>query len=75
MEFFATIRKQSKYYRHQQQLDSNDKAVPFRVTIVFDSDPEWPVHGGFGGRYTLFDVDLWVVSRGRLQRIPLHKHI
>lgn len=71
MQFYATIRKESKYW-HQQTYDARKHPIPFRVSIDIENDPYWPVKGGLGGNYALFDVDLWIMSDGRLEKLPIH---
>lgn len=71
MQVYAIIRKESTY-RHQQAMDANKKPIPFTVSIDFAGDPFWPVKGGVGGQYTLFDVDLWVEYDGTLEKLPIH---
>lgn len=65
--FFAVIRKDKNpvYYEHQQPLDAKGQPVMFPVTLEFDDDPDFPVHGGIGGRYKLFDVDLYYMATCR----------
>lgn len=69
-KIFATIRPESKY-SNQQPTDSNGNFVPFPVSLDFD-DPFWPVKGGMGGNYMLFDVELWVDTGTKLERIGMH---
>lgn len=69
-QLFATIRPESKY-RNQQPTDKSGNFIPFPVTINF-VDSFWPVKGGPGGNYTLFDVDLWVNTSEKLERLPIH---
>jgi hypothetical protein len=68
---FATIRKKSKYY-HQQTF-KNKKIIAFEVKLEIDTDPFWPVKGGPGGNYTLYDVDLWVKRGEEFLKLPLHE--
>ena len=70
-QIFATIRPESKY-RNQNQHDQAGNVIPFPVELAFDSDPFWPIKGGKGGNYTLFDVDLWVSTGEKLERILNH---
>lgn len=71
LEIFATIRPESKYH-NQNYLDSAGNIIPFQVRLAFDTDPFWPVKGGVGDNYTLFDVDLWVRCKDQLERISIH---
>jgi hypothetical protein len=71
MQFYATIRKKSKY-AHQQPFDNKKRPIPFKVYVDFYNDPLWPVKGGIGTNYRLFDVDLWIVRDGKLQKLPVH---
>jgi hypothetical protein len=73
MKIYATIRKQSKYYYSQQKFEGK-KPVPFPVRLEFKEDPRWPVKGGVGGQYTLYDVELYVARDGELLVIPMHKN-
>ncbi len=72
MELYATIRKKSCYYSSQQEFNKN-VPVAFKVKLDFKNDPFWPVQGGPGGRYTLWDVDLWIKRAGRLVKVPMHE--
>ena len=76
VKLFATIRPESKY-SNQQEKDDAGNAIAFNVTLAFDTDPHWPVKGGMGGNYTLWDVELWVQSGDQLDRIWMHspKHL
>lgn len=69
-QLYATVKKRSRYYR-QNEFEGR-KPVPFPVQLAFESDPNWPVKGGLGGQYTLWDVDLWVQRHGGFMRIPMH---
>lgn len=67
---FATIRKESKYFYEQQPLDLFDDPVPFPVE--FDPTDHYCIHGGMGGRYTLFDVQLYFYSDdGWSHKLPM----
>jgi hypothetical protein len=74
MELYATIRKQSKYYYSQQKFEGK-KPVAFPVRLEFKEDPLWPVKGGVGGQYTLYDVELYCDQGGELVLIPMHKKV
>ncbi|RQW89916.1 MAG: hypothetical protein EHM79_02090 [Geobacter sp.] len=71
MQLYATIRKQSKY-SNQQEFGLKKKPIPFKVKLDF-TDPYWPVKGGPGGNYTLYDVDLWVKCEDKLLKTPMHQ--
>ena len=71
--FFATIRECSKYYGKQQPLDKKGKPIPFEVKIDMENDPFWPVKGGYGGNYTLYDVDLYIKQGTKYTRLPIHE--
>lgn len=71
IQIYATIRKQSRYFR-QQELDTKGKPIAFKVTIDIEEDPLWPVKGGIGGQYSLYDVDLWIEQKGSLKKLPVH---
>lgn len=70
-QIFATIRPESKY-QNQQSTDKAGNFVPFLVRLDFDNDPFWPVKGGMGGNYALFDVELWVSTGEKLERLTIH---
>ena len=70
-QIFATIRPESKY-SNQQATDNAGNFIPFPVTLAFESDPFWPVKGGLGGNYTLFDVELWCNTGEKLERLAVH---
>ena len=67
---YATIREESKYYN--QARFKGQAQIPFPITLDFENDPFWPVKGGIGGRYTLYDVDLWIMGETTMHRIPMH---
>jgi len=71
MELYATIRKQSQYW-HQQPTDDKRRPIPFAVSLRFEHDPFWPVRGGVGGRYAIYDVELWIHRDGKLVKLPIH---
>lgn len=72
MEMYATIRKESIYYHSQQEFDEGKNPIPFAVVVNFENDPWWPVLGGIGGCYTLFDVHLWIASGKKFVMLPVH---
>lgn len=74
MQLYATIRKKSGYY-HQNKFDTKGLPVPFEVTIDFDGDPSWPVQGGIGGNYKIFDVDLYYCRQegDKLKKLSVHE--
>ena len=71
MQIYATIRNESKY-RHQQAYDAQHNPIPFKVFIEIENDQYWPVKGGIGGNYALYDVDLWIKDGGRFEKLPVH---
>lgn len=71
MQIYATIRKQSRYAR-QLEVDTKGKPIAFKITMDFETDPFWPVRGGIGGQYAIYDVDLWVEQSGTLKKLPVH---
>ncbi len=70
-QIFATIRQESKY-SNQQPVDKAGNFIPFSVTLAFESDPFWPVKGGIGGNYSLYDVELWLHTGEKLERLTIH---
>ncbi len=59
---YAEIKKSSEYY------SSQGGGNPFPVALYADRD--YIVHGGPGGRYRLFDVDLyWSNDAGQLFKV------
>ncbi|KJS02230.1 MAG: hypothetical protein VR65_06185 [Desulfobulbaceae bacterium BRH_c16a] len=69
--FFATIRKESKYF-YQAQLDEQGRQTAFAVRLDLEGDPFSPVKGGPGGSYSLFDVELYVKRESWTVKIPMH---
>jgi len=72
VKLYATIRKESIYSSSQQEYDSKQRAIPFEVVLDFQCDPYWPVRGGIGGRYALFDVHLWIRRGEKFSMLPVH---
>lgn len=70
-QIYATIRPESKY-NNQNRHDDAGNVIPFPVKLAFDTDPFWPIKGGIGDNYTLFDVDLWASTGEKLERIMVH---
>lgn len=71
MQFYAIIRKQSKY--HNQQDYDGKKPIAFPMQVNIAADPYWPVKGGLGGQYTLYDIDLFFKKDGKIVPVSLHK--
>lgn len=60
-EIYAEIRKTSKYASQIKASQLNGYAYPFQVHIAPDEDG-YVVQGGYGGRYRLEDVYLFVMD-------------
>lgn len=68
-QLYAEIKKSSKYAHQAVQAQRQGMLYPFQVCIEDDQDG-YVVVGGYGGRYRLEDVDLFVIDeQGRKVRI------
>jgi hypothetical protein len=74
-EWYATIKKEHapRYYEGQQEKACWGEPIPFPVTLEFDHDPEYPVHGGIGGRYMLYHVNLYYKNGNKLEKTLIHE--
>lgn len=68
-QLYAEIKKSSKYANQAVLAQRQGMPYPFQVHIEDDQDG-YVVLGGYGGRYRLEDVDLFVIDeQGRQIRI------
>ncbi len=73
MKLYATIRKESEYH-NQQEFGESGNPIAFPVKLLFEDDPFFPVRGGIGKQYSLFDVELFTKSEGEFVKLPVHSH-
>ncbi|MBU5637987.1 hypothetical protein KOM00_14755 [Geomonas sp. Red69] len=73
MQLYAVINTENNpQYANQQPHDDQGRPTPFPIHLDFDTDPAYPVCGGTGGQYKLFDVDLYYRAGSEWRQINLH---
>ena len=73
MQLYAVINTEhNPQYAKQQLHDDKGRPKPFKVILDFDINPAYPVQGGIGGQYKLFDVDLYYLEGPEWRQINLH---
>lgn len=68
-QLFAEIKKSSKYAHQADWCRNGPCGYPFRVRIEADSYDGYIVKGGVGGRYSLSDVNLYLMDGGKKIRV------